>query len=104
MVLTLVVVGGSVVVAARLAADGGRKPATVHPGPHRARRPGRRRDSAAPGGAAVVEMVPPRPGPLVRLRAGLALVVIVATIGGVIALGLLAGIQLISGSLETAVQ
>ena len=63
----------------------------------------RRRATAAPGGAAV-ESVDPRPGLLVRLRAGLVLVAIVALIGASIALGLLAGAEVVSRALETAVR
>ena len=107
VVLTLVVVGGSIAVAAKLAASGERKPATEPPAPHRAPRRGRRaarRATAAPEGAAVVDQVRARPGMLVRLRSGVALVAIVAVIGAGIALGLLAGVTVISQALETAVQ
>jgi hypothetical protein len=116
VVLTLVVVGGSIAVAAKLAASGERKPATADAVPHRASgrraaraderpvRQRRRRATAAPGGAAEVEVVSPRPGLLVRLRAGVTLVAIVAVIGASIALGLLAGAEVVSRALETAVQ
>jgi len=111
VVLTLVVVGGSIAVAVRLAASGERKPATAGAANHRARgraderpvRRRRRRDRAAPAGAALVEAVAPRPGLLVRLRAGVALVAIVAVIGGVIALGFLAGAEVVGQALESAV-
>jgi hypothetical protein len=52
----------------------------------------------------VAEGVPPRPTLLVRLSAGLALVVVMAMIGAGIALGLLLGAQVISRTLESAVQ
>ena len=112
MVLTLVVVGGSIAVAAKLAASGELKPATVDAAPHRARPAGlgrrqrrqARRAAAAPGGAAVVEVVAPRPGLLTRLRAGLTLVVIVAVIGGGIAVGLLVGAEAAGRLLEDAVK
>ena len=108
VVLTLVVVGGSIAVAAKLAASGERKPAT-----ERARTPPRpptgtgqaaRRAAAAPVGAAAVDQVPARPGVFRRLRAGVTLVAIVAVIGAGIALGLLAGVTVISQAVETAVQ
>jgi hypothetical protein len=105
VVLTLVVVGGSIAVVAKLARSGEMQPATVGAEPHRApagRR--RRRATAAPGDAAVVELVAPRPGPLTRLRAGLTLVVIVAVIGGAIAVGLLLGAEAAGQILEDAVK
>ena len=106
------VVGGSIAVAAKLAASGELKPATAGASPHRALRsaPGRRerrqarRAAAAPGGAAVVEIVAPRPGLLTRLRAGLTLLVIVAVIGGAIAVGLLVGAEAAGRLLEDAVK
>jgi hypothetical protein len=109
VVLTLVVVGGSIAVAAKLARSGEMQPATVGAAPHRApagRRARRaaRRATAAPGGAAVVESVAPRPGLLTRLRAGLTLVVIVALIGGAIAVGLLLGAEAAGQILEDAVK
>ena len=116
MVLTLVVVGGSIAVAAKLAASGERKPATADAGTHRASgrrasrgderpvRQWRRRATAAPEGAAAIESVAPRPGLFTRLRAGVTLVAIVAVIGASIALGLLAGAEVVSRALETAVQ
>jgi hypothetical protein len=112
VVLTLVVVGGSIAVAAKLAASGERKPATAGAGTHRASSRGderpvrqwRRRATAAPGGAAAIESVAPRPGLFTRLRAGVTLVAIVAVIGASIALGLLAGAEVVSRALETAVQ
>lgn len=104
MVLTLVVVGGSVAVAAKLAADGERKPATVVATPHRARGRRARRAAAAPEGAAVVEGVRPRPGLLTRLRAGVVLVVVVAAVGGAIALGCLLGAEAAGAFLEDAVK
>jgi hypothetical protein len=116
VVLTLVVVGGSIAVAAKLAASGDEQPATDGAVRHRAaarrrdrpdQRPVRRsrtRRTAAPVGAAVVDAVSPRPGLLVRLRAGLTLVAIVAVIGASIALGLLFGAEVVSRALETAVQ
>jgi hypothetical protein len=104
VVLTLVVVGGSIAVAARLAASGERKPATVVAAPHRASRRQARRAAAAPEGAAVVEGVRPRPGLLTRVRAGMVLVVIVAAIGGAIALGLLVGAEAAGAFLEDAVK
>ena len=103
VVLTLVVVGGSIAVAARLAASGERKPATEPSGSHRAPR-SRRRRVAPPGGLVEVDQVPARPGLLGRLRAGIALVAIVAVIGAGIALGLLAGVTVLSQALEAAVQ
>jgi hypothetical protein len=112
VVLTLVVVGGSIAVAAKLAARGELKPATVAAPPHRARTPkpeGRRRRqpgraAATPGGVAAVEVVAPRPGLLTRLRAGLTLVVVVAVIGGAIAVGLLVGADAAGRILEDAVK
>ena len=107
VVLTLVVVGGSIAVAAKLAVSGERKPATEAPVPHRAPRRQRRaarRAAAAPAGAAVVDQVPARPGVFRRLRAGITLVAIVVVIGAGIALGLLAGVTVLSQALETAVQ
>jgi hypothetical protein len=104
VVLTLVVVGGSIAVAAKLAGGGEQQPATVRAGSHRApRRVKAGRATAAPGGAAV-EVVAPRPGPLVRLRAGVTLLVIVAAIGSAIALGLLVGAEAAGQVLEDAVQ
>ncbi|MET0160415.1 MAG: hypothetical protein ABW279_13115 [Acidimicrobiales bacterium] len=106
VVLTLVVVGGSIAVAARLAGNGERKPATEPPVRHRARRrkaKAARRASAAPS-AALADGVSPRPGLLVRVRAGVTLVVMMAMIGAGIALGLLLGVQVISRTLEAAVQ
>jgi hypothetical protein len=112
VVLTLVVVGGSIAVAAKLAASGEQKPATVLASPHRAptdravrrrrRQPGR--GTATPGGVAVIDVVAPRPGLLTRLRAGLTLVVIVAAIGGAIAVGLLVGVDAAGQILENAVE
>jgi hypothetical protein len=106
VVLTLVVVGGSIAVAARLAVSGERKPATERPVRHRAlrREAKRARRATAASTAAVAEGVPPRPTLLVRLSAGLALVVVMAMIGAGIALGLLLGAQVISRTLESAVQ
>ena len=107
VVLTLVVVGGSIAVAAKLAASGERKPATEPPVPHRGSRRARaeaRRAAAAPVGTATVDQVPARPGVFRRLRAGVTLVAVVAVIGAAIALGLLAGVTVISQALETAVQ
>jgi hypothetical protein len=109
VVLSLVVVGGSIAVAARIAARGEQQPATVIGPPHRApsarrRRQRSRRGAAAPEGAAVVDAVAPRPGPLVRLRAGLALLVIVAAIGGAIALFLLVGAETAGRFLEDVVE
>ena len=107
VVLTLVVVGGSIAVAAKLAVSGERKPATEAPVPHRAPRRERRaarRAAAAAEGASRVDQVPARPGLLRRLRAGVTLVALVAMIGAGIALGLLAGVTLLSQALETAVQ
>ena len=109
MVLSLVVVGGSIAVAARLARSGELKPATVNAAPHRApgrigRRRAARRDAAAPGGAAAVELVAPRPGLLTRLRAGLTLMVVVAVVGGAIAVGLLVGAEAAGQFLEDAVK
>ncbi len=107
VVLTLVVVGGSIAVAAKLAASGERKPATEPPAPHRAPRRERakaRRAAAAPVGAAAVDQVPARPGVFRRLWAGVTLVAIVAVVGAGIALGLLAGVTVISQAVETAVQ
>jgi hypothetical protein len=105
VVLTLVVVGGSIAVAARLARDGEVQPATVGAATHRARpRRRRRRATAAPEDAAVVDVVAPRPGLLTRLRAGLTLVVIVAVIGGAIAIGLLLGAEAAGQLLESAVE
>jgi hypothetical protein len=116
VVLTLVVVGGSIAVAAKLAASGDEQPATDTAVPHRARlrgrnrpdqrpvRSGRRqRRTAVPGGTAVVDAVTPRPGLLVRLRAGFTLLAIVAVIGATIAFGLLLGAEVVSRALETAV-
>lgn len=107
VVLTLVVVGGSIAVAAKLAVSGERKPATEAPVPHRVPRRERRaarRVAAASEGASRVDQVPARPGVLRRLRAGVTLVAVVAMIGAGIALGLLAGVTLLSQALETAVQ
>jgi hypothetical protein len=106
VVLTLAVVGGSILVAARLARSSGVQPATTDAPPHRARRPrpARRRATAAPEGAAVVDLVAPRPGLLTRLRAGLTLVLIVAVIGGAIAIGLLVGAEAAGQLLEDAVK
>ncbi|HEY8057426.1 MAG TPA: hypothetical protein VID94_01680 [Acidimicrobiales bacterium] len=106
VVLTLVVVGGSIAVAARLAVSGESKPATEPPVRHRARRREAKaaRRAAAASSAAVAEGVRPRPSLLIRLRAGVALVVVMAMIGAGIALGLLFGAQVISRTLETAVQ
>ncbi|MET0666392.1 MAG: hypothetical protein ABWZ14_10985 [Acidimicrobiales bacterium] len=106
VVLTLVVVGGSIAVAARLAGNGERKPATEPPVRHRARRrkaKAARRAAAAPS-AALADRVSPRPGLLVRVRAGVTLVAMMAMIGAGIALGLLLGVQVISRTLEAAVQ
>ena len=107
VVLTLVVVGGSIAVAVRLAVSGKRKPATEPPTPHRATRRERaraRRAAAAPVVAATVDQVPARPGVLQRMRSSIALLAIVATIGAGVALGLLAGVTVISRALETAVR
>jgi hypothetical protein len=113
VVLTLVVVGGSIAVAAKLAASGELKPATVHPAPHRARASGpsrrerrqvARRAAATPEGVAVVDLVAPRPGLLTRFRAGLTLLVIIAAIGGAIAVGLLVGAEAAGQLLEDAVK
>ncbi len=52
----------------------------------------------------MVDQVPARPGVFRRLRAGITLVAIVVVIGAGIALGLLAGVTLLSQALETAVQ
>ena len=101
VVLTLVVVGGSIAVATWVAVSGERKPATEPPVRHRARR---RAAEGRPVGRAVVDGVPVRPGLLTRLRAGLTLVAIMAMIGAVIALGLVAGVEVLSRSLEAAVQ
>ena len=107
VVLTLVVVGGSIAVAARLAGNGERKPATEPPVRHRARRrkaKAARRAAAASSRAALADRVSPRPGLLVRVRAGVTLVAMMAMIGAGIALGLLLGVQVISRTLEAAVQ
>jgi hypothetical protein len=107
VVLTLVVVGGSIAVAAKLAASGERKPATEAPVAHRAPRRERakaRRATSAPMGAAGVEQVPARPGVFRRLWAGVTLVAVVAVIGAGLALALLAGVTAISQAVETAVQ
>lgn len=100
VVLTLVVVGGSIAVAAMLAARGEQKPATEAPAPHRAPR----RERRSPRRAAVVDQVPARPGFFRRLRAGVALVAVVVLIGAGIALALLGGVTVITQALETAVQ
>jgi hypothetical protein len=112
VVLTLVVVGGSIAVAAKLAASGEVQPATADAPPHRAPAEGSRRRrrrqagraAAAPGGAGVVEVVPARAGLLTRLRAGVTLVVIVAVIGGAIAVSLLVGAEAAGRLLEDAVK
>ena len=107
VLLTLVVVGGSIAVAVRLAGSGEQKPATEAPRPHRASPRAQRqarRAATAPGGAAVEESVRARPGLLVRIRAGFTLVALTAMIATAIALGLLAGVSVISQSLETAVR
>lgn len=52
----------------------------------------------------MVDLVAPRPGPLTRLRAGLTLVVVVAAIGGAIAVGLLLGAEAAGQILEDAVR
>jgi hypothetical protein len=107
VVLTLVVVGGSIAVAARLAVSGERKPATEPPVRHRAwRRKAKtaRRAAVAARNAALADGVSPRPGLLVRVRAGVTLVALTAMIGAGIALGLLLGVQVISRTLEAAVQ
>ncbi len=117
VVLTLVVVGGSIAVAVKLVRSEGMQPATDDAVPHRGRakrraddrpvrqrrRRRRRRATAAPESAAVVDSVAPRPGLLLRLRAGIMLVAVVALIGATIALGLVAGVEVISRAVEQAV-
>jgi hypothetical protein len=105
VVLTLVVVGGSLAVAVKLAASGEQKPATVGAPPHRARRasPRRAERNRPERAAGAPDQVPPRPGLLTRLRAGVTLLAVVAVIGGAIALGLVVGVEAAGQILEDAV-
>lgn len=107
VVLTLVVVGGSIAVATGFALSGELKPATEAPSPHRGARrspPKRaRRDGAAPP-PVTVDQVPARPRLLVRLRALIALTALIAVIGAGIAVLLVAGVTVASRALETAVK
>jgi hypothetical protein len=116
VVLTLVVVGGSIVAAAVIASSGEPKPATEAAEPHRApsapkaprrARRTRRRRYVAPAPVvltAVGDRVPPRPGFFVRLRALITLAAIVAVIGLSVALLIGAGAAAVSRALESAVQ
>lgn len=117
VVLTLVVVAGSIAVSAKIATSGELKPATDAPGPHRAP-PGsgarsfpvlRRLRQARSGPATIVdrsgaELVRPRPGPFRRLAAGVMLVTITVVLGAAVALGLLGAAAVIGRALESAVQ
>lgn len=110
VVLTLVVVGGSIAVATRVARRGELKPATEPVIPHRAPAEGRgggwraRRARRAQQDAAAVAPARPHPGLLTRIRASVTLMAITALVGLAIALGILAGAAFVSRTLESAVQ
>lgn len=109
VVLTLVVVGGSIAAATKLALNGERKPATEAPHPHRGwatmlRARSARNRSVQVVGLATGDVVSAKPGLLLRVRSAAALTALTAMIGAGVALLILAGAAFVADALQSAVK